>query len=143
MFCKKCGTKLPDDSRFCYKCGTPIQTAEQKDSIGQAPYDPFDTPPTTNTNPAPQPQQQHQPQPQQQQAPAADEGLFGLLGFIFAFIFPLIGLIFSIIGMNKKKNNGLATAGLVVSIITILLVIIVIVIAVENTHTTYPYYYYI
>lgn len=24
LFCRKCGTKLPTDSRFCYKCGTEI-----------------------------------------------------------------------------------------------------------------------
>ena len=24
MFCKKCGTKLPDDANFCVKCGTPV-----------------------------------------------------------------------------------------------------------------------
>ena len=25
MFCNKCGTSLPDDSRFCNKCGNHIQ----------------------------------------------------------------------------------------------------------------------
>ena len=24
MFCSKCGTKIPDDSRYCYKCGEKI-----------------------------------------------------------------------------------------------------------------------
>lgn len=26
MFCRKCGTQIPDDSVFCTKCGTPVQS---------------------------------------------------------------------------------------------------------------------
>jgi len=26
MFCQKCGTKLPDDSKFCQKCGAKLAT---------------------------------------------------------------------------------------------------------------------
>ena len=45
-----------------------------------------------------------------------------IVGFIFAFIIPLIGLICSIIGCSnaKKKNapyGGLAVAGIVISVI--------------------------
>lgn len=120
MFCTKCGTQLPDDSRFCYKCGAQTHLAEQKDSIAES--DPFDTPLTANYNPTPQPKPQTQPQ--QQQAPTTDDdGIFGLLGFIFAFLFPIIGLIFSIVGINKKKNGGLAAAGVMISVIIILLTI--------------------
>ncbi len=47
----------------------------------------------------------------------------GLVGLIIAFIFPLIGLILSIIGFNNnKKNNGnigFAIAGIILSSITI------------------------
>lgn len=27
MFCRKCGTEIPDDSAFCVKCGTPVEGA--------------------------------------------------------------------------------------------------------------------
>ena len=26
MFCRKCGTKNPDDARFCRNCGTPMSS---------------------------------------------------------------------------------------------------------------------
>lgn len=142
MFCTQCGTQLSDDSKFCYKCGTPTHLAEQKDQIAaKDDYDPFAplVSPTT-TNPTPQ---QQQPQQQQTTPPSkTDDGIYGIVGFILAFFFPIVGLIFSIIGMTKKKNNGLATAGFVLSILFIVIYIIVIVIAIENTSTTYPYYYY-
>ncbi|MBP6642489.1 MAG: DUF4190 domain-containing protein [Flavobacteriales bacterium] len=57
--------------------------------------------------------------------PASDEvggvNIFALLGFIFAFIFPIAGLVLSIIGLNKTKGggngHGLALAGLIISIV--------------------------
>ena len=30
MFCRKCGTEIPDDSAFCVKCGTPVEGAAEK-----------------------------------------------------------------------------------------------------------------
>ncbi len=35
MFCTKCGTKLPDDSKFCTKCGAKL--AAEEDMTGAAP----------------------------------------------------------------------------------------------------------
>ncbi|MEO8068330.1 MAG: hypothetical protein ABI599_11610 [Flavobacteriales bacterium] len=47
--------------------------------------------------------------------------IFALLGFIFAFIFPIAGLVLSIIGMNRTRGggrgHGLALAGLIISIV--------------------------
>ena len=142
MFCRNCGAQLPDDSKFCYKCGTPTHLAEQKDQIvTKDDYDPFEplvSPTTNNSTTPPQPQAQ----PQNTTPSAADEGIFGLVGFILAFFCPIVGLIFSIIGMTKKKNNGLATAGFVLSILFTVIAIIIIAIAVENANTSYPPYYY-
>ena len=38
MYCRKCGTEIPDDSVFCVKCGTPVEgAAEQPKKEEQAP----------------------------------------------------------------------------------------------------------
>ena len=38
MYCRKCGTEIPDDSVFCVKCGTPVEgAAEQTKKEEQAP----------------------------------------------------------------------------------------------------------
>ncbi|MDE7108176.1 MAG: zinc-ribbon domain-containing protein [Clostridiales bacterium] len=143
MFCKNCGTQLTDDSRFCYKCGTPTHIAEQKDKIELNDYDPFEpfAQPAID-NPAPQTQTPQQAPTQNTTSTAADEGIFGIVGFVLAFFCPIVGLVLSIIGMTKKKYNNLATAGFVLSIIFTILYIIIIVIAVENSTPSYPYYYY-
>ncbi|MDE6201245.1 MAG: zinc-ribbon domain-containing protein [Clostridiales bacterium] len=117
MFCTKCGTQISDDSMFCYKCGAPTHLAKQKDSIEDNNYnrpEPAVTPATNNHTPQAQPQ-----------TTTADEGIYGLLGFVFAFLIPILGLIFSIIGMGQKKNNGLAAAGLMISVIIILLAVVI------------------
>ncbi len=30
MYCRKCGTEIPDDSAFCVKCGTPVEGATEQ-----------------------------------------------------------------------------------------------------------------
>ena len=49
--------------------------------------------------------------------------IFALLGFIFAFVFPIAGLVLSIIGLNRTKGggqgHGLALAGVIISIVFI------------------------
>lgn len=60
MFCKKCGSKLPDGSVFCDVCGT-RQSAAQTTSASAA-----QTATTGQSQPAQQPQSQPQPQPQAQ-----------------------------------------------------------------------------
>lgn len=55
-----------------------------------------------------------------------------ILGFVFAFLFSLLGLIFSIIALRQIKTRneegkGLATAGLVISIIKIAFSVFIIV----------------
>ena len=51
-----------------------------------------------------------------------------IAGFVLSFFIPLIGLIFSIIGLKRSKetNNGkgLSTAGIIISCITMVITII-------------------
>ena len=55
-------------------------------------------------------------------------------GFILSFFFALLGLIFSIIGLNKSKTTnsgrGLSIAGIIISIISMVLAAIMIAVAV-------------
>lgn len=49
-----------------------------------------------------------------------------IVGFVFAFLIPLVGLICSIIGVNNAKNcggsgKGLAIAGIIISIVMMIL----------------------
>ena len=57
--------------------------------------------------------------------------ILGIVGFFVAFIAPIAGLVFSIIGRNRSKRagqkNGVATAGIIVSIIALIANIIVVI----------------
>ncbi|HIZ24095.1 MAG TPA: DUF4190 domain-containing protein [Candidatus Gallimonas intestinigallinarum] len=58
--------------------------------------------------------------------------MLAIVGFIFAFLMPIVGLICSIIGKSKVDECGgngkeLATAGIVISIITIVLYVIIVI----------------
>lgn len=64
-----------------------------------------------------------------QQAPPSQTNGMAIAGIICAFLFPLLGLIFSIIGLNKSKQmngegRGVSIAGIVISAILLLLGIV-------------------
>lgn len=78
-----------------------------------------------------------------------------IAGFVLSFFIPLLGLIFSILGLKRSKetNNGkgLSTAGIIISCITMVITIIMGIIsfsAVSDTidkaqqQTEYNRYYY-
>jgi len=75
-----------------------------------------------------------------------------ILGLIFAFVFPVLGLIFSIIAKKQIKEKGengagLATAGLIISIVWLAILVIWIIFAIvlaasaANVVTDYYNYY--
>lgn len=96
MFCRKCGSNLPDGTNFCPNCGaqTNEPTPVQQPSI---------TPNVTDrSNP------------------------IAIVGFVLSFFVTLAGLICSIIGYNKAKNEGrdnggLALAGIIISIVSMVI----------------------
>ncbi len=66
-----------------------------------------------------------------QQTTGNESNTIAIVGFVFAFLFPLVGLICSIIGLKKSKElggaqKGLAVAGIVISAIVMIIEIIVI-----------------
>lgn len=117
MYCSKCGTAIPDDSVFCSSCGATISnSAEQVSS--QPVIQPAQTVPVimvTQPNPATTVRSNG----------AGVAGLvFGILSLCLGWIpyigwlFILLGLIFSIVGLAKRNaTKGAAIAGLILSII--------------------------
>ena len=113
MFCKKCGTEIPNNVAFCTRCGAPVENqAQSQQQSAQTTY---------NYQPPQQPQYQ---QPQYQHAPATKPSyaslVLGIIGIIFAWIFALVGHVTSIIGIVLGAKEYKATgniAGLVLSII--------------------------
>ncbi|GII98890.1 hypothetical protein Slu03_12680 [Sediminihabitans luteus] len=62
--------------------------------------------------------------PGPQGAPEKNPGkTLGIVGFVFSFLFALVGLILSIVALNKSRaagySNGLAVAGIVISAVVI------------------------
>lgn len=129
MYCTKCGAQVHDGDRFCPSCGAALNSSP-------AYIDPFE--PQTNYNPPPV----QQPQNQWQQTAPTEENSMAILGFIFAFIFPIVGLILSIMGLKKRQYHGLAVAGVVISIISIIIYVIavIVIIATWDPYVYYPYY---
>jgi len=120
MFCGHCGDKLQQGAHFCEKCGSRSQ-AQSTSSSTTTHFGQFGG------------QQASQPQ-QQYQAPAySGENSMAIAGLICAFMIPLLGLIFSILGLQKAKEmNGkgrtMSLWGLWLSIIYIVLTVVYVVI---------------
>jgi hypothetical protein len=72
LFCAKCGSQLPENSKFCSNCGTSASPAGAAEEIAEPNYAPGYTPgfmpPAANGYMQPQPQP-YQQQPQQWQQP--------------------------------------------------------------------------
>lgn len=141
MFCNKCGNPIQDDDRFCPFCGSMNTQAKNN------PTDPFGYPVAQPPYAAQQPQQQQQQNFSQQ---VSSSNTYALVGFILSFIFPLLGLIFSIMGLqeaNKKNGDrkGFAIAGIIISAVSMIITLIVVIIvwsAALATISAYPYVYY-
>ncbi len=85
MFCKNCGTQLPDDARFCPNCGNDFINSTPNNSAPPFTTQPVQTPATVD---------------------AGSILTFGILGLAFActFIASLLGIIFGRIAMNKARR---------------------------------------
>ena len=102
MYCKKCGAQIDDDAYVCIHCGTLVN--EQSKETAFAQNGAVQTGKKTNG--------------------------MAIAGFVCSFFFALLGLIFSIIGMQQCKERGdngygLAKAGMIISIVWMAIVIIV------------------
>lgn len=105
MYCKKCGAQIDDDAYVCIHCGMLVN--EQSKETAFAQNGAVQTGKKTN--------------------------VMAIAGFVCSFLFAILGLIFSIIGMKQCEERGedgygLAKAGKIISIVNIALSIFIIII---------------
>ena len=100
MYCKKCGQQMDDSAKQCPKCGVVTDNFwnASKSGAGRSPA------------------YTHQ----------EEKNTVAVVGFVFAFLIALVGLICSIIGFRRAKNEGLergglALAGIIISVINMVL----------------------
>ena len=114
MFCSNCGQKLDDNAVTCPNCGAETGVSP---AVGAE-------------KPAEQAGEPRQQQAQQYQPPRESESNgYAIAGLICAFFIPILGLIFSCIGLNRSKKmngegKGLSIAGIVISVLAIVIIII-------------------
>ncbi len=94
MFCKFCGQEIADNAIICVHCGRPTDQYA-----------------TANKS------------EQKTQPVANKQNTIAIVGFVLSFIVALAGLICSIIGYKKAKNEGLdngslALAGIIISAVS-------------------------
>ena len=118
MFCSNCGQKLDDNAVTCPNCGAETGVSP---AVGAE-------------KPAEQAGEARQQQAQQYQPPRESESNgFAIAGLICAFFIPILGLIFSCIGLNRSKKmngegKGVSIAGIVISVLAIVLIVVVVII---------------
>ncbi|MDE5592576.1 MAG: zinc-ribbon domain-containing protein [Clostridiales bacterium] len=140
MFCTKCGTPLDDDSTVCHKCGETFKSDEEpKDTVLQGELDEAAAEESNAQPVVEQPARQSAdepatPQPTQQStvSSAADDGIISIIGFVFAFSAPLIGLILSLIGYRKIKYRSLAIAGIIIGTVILISLLVIVAIGFKN-----------
>lgn len=118
MYCKKCGAELEDGVLFCSKCGQKIDGETQEETIH-----------VDHTSGS---------------SSSSYNGVC-IAGFVLSFFFGLLGLIFSIVGLNSAKRSGqkgkeLAIAGIVISAVSIVGYVIYIILLVVAAFATVPSY---
>lgn len=128
MFCSNCGREISDGAAICPYC------AAKPDAKSADAPNPFtETREQSNGDRSQQQyQQQYHQQYQPQYQPSPTNG-FAIAGFVCAFFFPLLGLIFSCIGLSRSKTmngegKGLSIAGLVISLLWFVAIVIIIVV---------------
>jgi len=117
MYCSNCGNEINDNAVVCIHCGAAVDT-EYFEKNNPENKNIYCAQPAYN-----RPNQKFQPVYQAEPAEQPKkENTIAIVGFIFAFLVPLVGIICSAIGYKRAKNeNGehkeLALAGLIISIV--------------------------
>ena len=109
-YCSKCGAQLADDDMYCYNCGAEAKEKEKGVEREKASFDDYYENNYRNDN----------------SYGYYSKNTMATCGLVFSFLSPILGLIFSIIGLNKSRHmNGLgrgqAIAGIIISIINFII----------------------
>ena len=103
--CKHCGAQLADDDNYCYFCGASLEeeTEQVKADYIDERY------------------QEYKNSERYQNYMERRPNTIAIIGFVFAFVSPIIGLVLSIIGLNRARmdhgnGRGYAIAGIIVAI---------------------------
>ena len=88
-FCPSCGAEKKEGSKFCHNCGYEFKTVESG----------------ANQDPSPNAQLNQSPNPAVQTSENSHT-LAKVLGYIFAILIPLIGLIFGIYLWSRDEENA-------------------------------------
>lgn len=126
-YCAYCGKELFDEALICSNCGCPTELYKKQQQQAQ----------------------QGQAQTQNQTAPVSTN-IYAILSLIFAFVFPIIGIVFGKISLNEirkfpnQKGEGLAKAGLglsiaflVIAVLCVILSIIIVIVAISKGEVNY------
>ena len=110
MKCYNCGSSLKGDSNKCEYCGTIIKEATTEKVENEPVFNNVEY---------------------KSESSIKYSG-YSIAGIICAFIFPILGLIFSIIGLNKDRQTGnsttIAVIGIIASIVMFIVEMIVLII---------------
>lgn len=144
MFCNKCGNQIQDDDKFCPYCGN-MNALAKPDNTQTDPFGyPIGQPQYKQT---PQ-QQQQKPQQQSsfsQQGPSTSSNTYALVGFILSFFIAILGLIFSIMGLQEaNKHNGdrkgFAIAGIIISCASMVITLFYMIFSYSLLFSLLPYF---
>jgi len=111
MFCSHCGKEIPENSKFCPNCGGEVKGPSEKvdSEVVSGDAHPYVS--------------DHNGNQKNGNGSYPNAYTFSLVGFILSFIIPVLGIIFSAIGLDqlsksgKTRGKGFAIAGLVIGII--------------------------
>ena len=106
-YCPKCGAQLADDDDYCFFCGAKFEEVKE----------------THEERPTFQDQSYYEDKTSYNRGQV---NTVAMLGLVFSFLSPIVGLILSIIGLTKSRQlNGLgkgqAIAGIIISVVSMIL----------------------
>lgn len=109
--CKHCGAQLADDDTYCYFCGANLE--EEVEKVEAKTFDSYGD--NYNDNYAHYHNQTN---------------TLAVVGFVMAFLSPIVGLVLSILGLNRARvmkgvGRKMAVAGIIVAIANFIITFVI------------------